>query len=227
MNLFLSLLPLYLLGNFHCFSMCGPLVMWLGRHPHRYAYLWGRLCSFTVAGFLAGSMGVVVQTLFHAYHVAEGISLGGGLALISWGLLKGQGKSLVQSNAVPGLFHRLLQRLSGELIKRESRSALFWMGFLTLALPCGQIVVVFSSCALYGDPWVGGINGAAFALLTTPSLLVALYAVGWPSSLGRHERKILAGSAILTGTLSCCRGLAEGGWIEHVSLSSPYHLVLF
>ncbi|CUI17896.1 hypothetical protein PNK_2298 [Candidatus Protochlamydia naegleriophila] len=230
MTLFFTLLPLYLFGNIHCLGMCGPLVMMLGKHRYRFLYFGGRILSFSLAGLLAGEAGAVVQVFLKEYHLAEIISLICGLLIIYWGFsllfhwkfFKGmaQWKSLAGLN----------KTLSSLLLKDTSGST-FLFGFLTVLLPCGQTLVVFSACALVGDGAIGLFNGFAFALLTTPSLILAMHAYTFFGKLKRHANTVLGISSIAVGILACCRGLAEMGWISHLILNpdSPtlYHIVIF
>ena len=79
---FFALLPLYIFGNVHCFGMCGPLVMLIGTHRYRQFYFFGRILSFTLAGFVAGALGAVLHSFLKLYHLAEMISLSLGLLII-------------------------------------------------------------------------------------------------------------------------------------------------
>lgn len=176
MTLFLTLFfPYYLLGNLHCAGMCGPLVLMIGQHRHRYWYFLGRTLSFTLAGMIAGETGSVLNILLHQYHIsrATNILFGGVILLI--------GLCHLAKRQYPGhlwLSKRLArtnQRLS-MLMLRDQAWPTFLFGFFTIALPCGQTIVVFSACALTGDLWVGMGNGLAFALLTSPALLCAMHA---------------------------------------------------
>ena len=74
MDLFLQLLPIYLLGNLHCMGMCGPLVALLGGHPFRYYYFLGRIFSFTLVGGVAGIFGFLIFLSFDAVHLNAWIS---------------------------------------------------------------------------------------------------------------------------------------------------------
>jgi uncharacterized protein len=230
MTLFLSLLPLYLFGNIHCLGMCGPLVMLLGQHRCRFFYFVGRLLSFSLTGFFAGQAGAVLHLILKHYYIAEGLSFLCGVALIRWGIQKIRGKkfhilSSKQTRLNP------LQRWTSMLLLKDRRWSTFLFGFLTVALPCGQTLIVFSACALVGDALIGLINGFAFALLTTPALICAMHTLQLFKQLKQYDQMILGGSSILVGLLALCRGLAEMGWMSHWILNpdaSPvYHLVIF
>lgn len=226
MTLFWSMLPVYLFGNFHCLGMCGPLVMLLSRHRYRYLYFFGRGLSFSLAAGLAGGAGTVLNVILQRYQIPAATSL------LFGGLVLGLGLCHLLRWPYPGqkwLARRssgLSQRL-GLLMSRDEALPAFLFGFCTVLLPCGQSLLVFSACAMTADPWVGLANGAAFALLTSPSLLLASQA---PNLLahGRHwERLVIGGLALLIGSLALLRGLAELGMIGHVTVYGPWHIVLY
>jgi len=210
--------------------MCGPLVMLIGSHPYRQFYFLGRIFSFTLAGFIAGELGAVLHSFLKIYHFAEILSLGLGTMIIligfnilfSWNLFK----FLPLLKILKSINHAL-----SSLMLKEKPSSTFLFGVFTVALPCGQTLVVFSACALAGEAWVGLFNGFAFALLTTPSLILAMHTLTFFKNLKQYYQLILGLSSVLVGLLSVCRGLAEMGWISHLILNSQsstyYHIVIF
>lgn len=231
MTLFFSLLPLYLFGNLHCIGMCGPLVMLLGQHRHRYYYFFGRIASFSLAGFLAGELGAVLHIILKQYFLAEIASFLCGIAMMAWGFMK---IFHVQITTAPKGSHSLLNPLHrwvSSLMLKDTGCSTFLFGFFTVALPCGQTLVVFSACALAGSGLIGFGNGFAFALLTTPSLVLAMHTLTFFKKFKHYDGVILGACSILVGALACCRGLAEIGWISHWVLnpdaSTPYHLVIY
>ena len=226
MALFFSLLPVYLLGNFHCLGMCGPLVMLLGKHRFRYLYFLGRGLSFSLAGLIAGEMGVLLQVFLKELHIPAATSLIIGLFIIWIGVHSLIGSEMKGMRQLAKWLSPVTQRLS-VLLLRETPWATFLFGFFTLLLPCGQTLFVFSACALAMDPWVGLLNGAAFALLTSPSLFLALHAQSlFPAA--KHSFGIVLGiSALMIGTIALLRSLAEWELIPHLILNERFHLVIF
>jgi len=230
MTLLLTMLPIYLLGNLHCIGMCGPLVMMLGQHRFRYYYFFGRALSFTLAAMIAGEMGAVLHYFLKLYHIPALASFIFGGAILAVGIYTFMGWHY------PG-YKWLAKRLStvnhtlSLLMLRDRAWPTFLFGFFTVTLPCGQTLIVFSACALAGDIWVGMINGLAFALLTSPSLLLAMNAHFLFQQLRPYYQKVMGGAALLIGGLSICRGLAELDVIPHLILNpaSPayYHLVIY
>lgn len=230
MTLLLTMLPIYLFGNLHCIGMCGPLVMMIGQHRYRYAYFAGRLLSFTLAGTLAGGLGTVIAVTLKEYQLPAiaSFAFGGGILvvglshLMKWNLPGGAWFSM---KVAP-----ISKRLSLLLLKDQLWST-FLFGFFTVTLPCGQTIIVFSACALYGGALTGLINGFAFALLTSPSLFLAMKASGVLQKAKKHYNTIIGVCGILVGALALCRGLAEleiiPHWILNPQSSPEYHLVVF
>lgn len=170
MKLFLSLLPIYIFGNLHCIGMCGPLVMLLAKHRYRWLYFWGRLCSFSLAALLAAEAGIFCSAFFPSI-----ISLALGSLILAFGIC------ILLRVPPPGKqwLARKTSRLSlllSKLILHDHPLSTFSFGFCTVLLPCGQTLIVFSACALADNPLIGFANGFLFALLTSPSLIAAMYA---------------------------------------------------
>lgn len=230
MSLLFTLLPVYLLGNLHCIGMCGPLVMMIGQHQYRYFYFIGRMISFTLAGMIAGEAGAVLGIFLKYYHVSALT------CFLFGGIILSVGVYSLLGCQYPG-YRWLAQRLAkvnqslSLLMLRDQAWPTFLFGFFTIGLPCGQTLVVFSACALAGDIWVGMLNGFVFALLTTPSLFLAMHAHALFQKLRRYYHLILGVCAIVVGILSVCRGLADMEWIPHFILNpnspSYYHIVIF
>lgn len=230
MTLFFSLLPLYLFGNLHCMGMCGPLVMLLGQHRYRFFYFLGRLTSFSLAGLIAGELGAVLHVVLKQYYLAEVVSLFCGIVMIGWGIQKMIGWQFKIPLSQISSLHAL-HRWTSTLLLKDQGWTTFLFGFFTVALPCGQTLVVFSACALAGNAWVGLGNGFAFALLTTPSLVIAMHTLKLFKKFKHYDHIIIGGCAMIVGLLACCRGLAEMGWIRHWVINpeapSIYHFIIF
>lgn len=75
MSLLINMIPLYLSGNFHCFGMCGPIAMLMSTKKSSWLYLFGRLISFSLFGFLCGLLGCVFSFHFKDYFISAALSL--------------------------------------------------------------------------------------------------------------------------------------------------------
>lgn len=227
MALFMTMFPFYVMGNLHCLGMCGPLVMMIGSHRYRYAYFLGRLLSFGLAGMAAGEAGAVLQGTLQTYHVPEVLTFTLGFLMMGVAVVNWTGWS-IPTPSLPHFFRRVNHSI-GLLMLKDTMATTFLFGVLTVALPCGQSLIVFSACALAGSAWVGLFNGLAFALITSPSLWVAMRAMGWFQTMRSHYRQLIAWAAFFAGTMALCRGLADMGFIPHLVLLEfgPYHVVLY
>jgi hypothetical protein len=225
MTLLFAMLPIYLFGNLHCLGMCGPLVMMVSRHNFRYFYFLGRLVSYTLAGMIAGELGAVLNDILSQYHIQAMTSFFFGFIIFNMGL------SQIFSWKLPNLssfFSKKLGKLNHALsllMLRDAAFSTFLFGFFTVALPCGQTLLVFSACALSGDFFVGMLNGFFFALLTSPSLFFAMNAHLFLHPFKKHSDILMGVSALMIGVLGLCRGFAEIGLIEHLNIGP--HIVLY
>lgn len=226
MSLFISMLPIYLFGNLHCIGMCGPLVMMLGQHKYRYFYFLGRIFSFGLAGLIAGGFGAILNVALDEWFIPAMVSLSFGAIIIIIALYNLTGTHFRGFNWLSKKMGKLSQGLSLLLLKDDPYPT-FLFGLGTILLPCGQTVVVFSACAIYGDPLIGLLNGAAFALLTSPSLWVAMRAKNWLSRYKTSYNQLFGGAALFIGVLALCRGLADLSIIPHLILNHSWHIVLY
>ena len=222
MTLLLTMLPFYLLGNLHCMGMCGPLVALIGKHRYRYAYFIGRLLSFTLFAVVSAEMGAVLGEILALYQLGALVSLIFGWLILLAGVLMLLGRSL----SFGGYFSNV-ERVIALLLLKDRFFSTFLFGFCTPLLPCGQTLIVFSACALSQNAWTGLINGFAFALLTSPSLYIAMHTQALFRRFRRYEKTVMGGFSILVGLLAICRGLADFELIPHLILSAKYHIVLY
>jgi sulfite exporter TauE/SafE len=231
MTLFFTMLPMYILGNLHCLGMCGPLVVMLGEHTHRLAYFFGRTLSFTLAGMVAGGFGSIFNLILHHYRIPALASFAFALLFFIAGIhycfewrffgSLSLGQQWISKKLAP-----INKRLS-LLLLQDDALPVFLFGFLTLALPCGQTLLVFSACALSGDIAAGAFNGFAFAILTSPSLFFAMNAMKFLQQLKSHYNWILGIASLLVALITLCRGLAEMELIPHWIISERFHIIIF
>ncbi len=207
--------------------MCGPLVMTIGVHPHRVWYFFGRTLSFALAGGIAGGVGAVLSHLLQLFHIPAITSLlFGGIALFV---------GMKNFMNLPSFSFQWMNRFNRHLTHfalSPHPFSLFLFGFFTVFLPCGQTIIVFSACALVGSINVGLINGSIFALLTSPSLLLAMHSHRYLAKWKASYNSIFITLCFFAGTLSICRGLAELEWISHMEIfkgigGESLHFVLY
>jgi sulfite exporter TauE/SafE len=226
MSMLLSMIPLYLVGNLHCAGMCGPLVAFLGRHPHRNAYFFGRLTGFTFAGLIAGEIGFIINEFSSWTSLSSFLTLAISFIFFLVGIgfifnitLKTKGKLF-------GFLNKLSLTFSKWMLK-DTFFPIFAFGFVTILLPCGQSLLVFTFSALTEDPIIGGLNGFLFALLTTPSLFASMRASYFFNKAKANYRLFMGISLILVSCLTFLRGLADLGVINHLIILQNPHIVLY
>lgn len=225
MQLFLSMLPFYLLGNLHCLGMCGPLVMMIGQNPYRHWYFWGRAISYTIAGGIAGSLGALINIFLNEYKLAAFTSILFGGIILFLGFSSFFHWNYFSLSKIP--FLNAFQKKMSSVLFKQSPESSFLLGFFTVTLPCGQTLVVFSACALSGSGWIGLFNGLAFALITSPSLFFSMRAYQVIGRIKNQANVLLNLLTILIGVMALCRGLAELDVIPHLVLHEKYHIVIY
>jgi sulfite exporter TauE/SafE len=206
--------------------MCGPLVFMIGQHRYRYYYFLGRLLSFSLAGMLAGLLGAITNVTLSYFHLSVLASFFFGGLMYAIAFSAWTGRQLPGTDSFLRFIQPINQHLSRLLLIDRAWPA-FMFGFLTVALPCGQTLLVFTACALSGSPWIGLFNGFALALLTSPSLWLAMHAQALFKGLKNYYQHVLAICGMVVGTLAVCRGLAELNVINHWVLNAYYHIVVF
>jgi len=207
----IEMLPFYLLGNLHCLGMCGPFALAIGGQQGKYFYLIGRFFGFTFASTMAALFGQILSKSSYAFIFPFFMGV---LFLLFF---------LQKLPSLPGL--RWLERLSTNLLLKGKKSSLFLFGFLTLLLPCGQSLLLYGVSAMKGSFMFGCMNGALFALLTTPSLLFAMHLTPYLKTLSKNGDRFIRLFALVTSLLTFARGSAELGWISHLSFPlGPTHL---
>lgn len=229
MAILFSMLPVYLFGNFHCFGMCGPLVMMLAKHRYRMLYFIGRLTAFSFFGLLSGSLGIVLKLVFEGFNGGALLSFFFAGLFAIFGFLSVNVKKQVLPLPLAKLLSRISQKLSLLLLKDRPETT-FFFGLATPLLPCGQSLYVFSISALLEDPLFGALNGFLFAVLTSPSLFAALHLQRRLQSKN-YFSEAFAFSAFLASFLVLLRGFAELDLIPHLNFEIPIfngiHIVLF
>lgn len=221
MTLFFSLLPMMLLGNLHCFGMCGPLALMLGSHRTKYWYFLGRVVSFSLAGMLAGFFGFVINSQFSSLF-----SVFIGVVIVTISFFMFLGRDIPGLKLASQLLAPLNRRLSLFLLQDQA-VATFLFGFFTVALPCGQTLLFFSACALYADALMGLLIGFSLAVLTSPSLFFAMKAQSFLNRFKQNTNMLMGSCGVLIGMLAVCRGMADLGWISHFVISETYHIVIY
>ena len=148
--------------SLHCSVMCGPLAVAAGR-PARY--LGGRLLSYSLIGAVLGAAGqhalcwLPVATV---QLVAVGLVV---VVALAQALRRVRPPRPVQLGRKRFVLSRLWR-----MIPRNA----FALGLATGLLPCGMLVPAWALAVSSGDAAAGALTMAAFAVASTPGLVVPL-----------------------------------------------------
>jgi sulfite exporter TauE/SafE len=175
----LSALLVGLLGGVHCVGMCGGIVAAMsfgGRQSGmglHLAYNLGRIASYTVFGFFAGSLGAGALRFDDILPIQQTLYLLAQVILILLGLyLAGLSRAVLWLERAGGaLWNRLQPVFARHLAVKTALQAvvagLFW-GWL----PCGLVYSILVSAFAAGSGTGGAALMLAFGLGTLPNLLL-------------------------------------------------------
>ncbi len=162
-------------GSAHCVGMCGGLVMAFSHDlKSNFTYQLGRLFSYMLLGFLASFLGATFVKTFQSEEVILVSSFFFGGLLIYWGL-----KILFQKTlklTPPHFVSSLSKKIYSLSLKFKTRPSFFrsfFMGSLSIFLPCGFLYGVVIILASFANPILGAVAMLSFWIGTVPSLLFA------------------------------------------------------
>jgi sulfite exporter TauE/SafE len=160
-------------GSLHCVGMCGPLALSLPvshnnnlfRATGGIIYNSGRILSYTIMGFIFGSLGnLIINTQWQGK-----LSIALGIIILLYLFIPKKYLHLSANNFLNKPF-LLLRRELGNLFKSSSKSSLFFIGILNGLLPCGLVYLALSSSVLTASPLNGGMFMLFFGLGTFPAM---------------------------------------------------------
>jgi len=203
----ISMLLLGLLGSGHCLGMCGPLVIALpgqfGRWSAHLLYHLGRLCTYTLMGFLMGGLGsgwspsdwpLEPVSLSWVTRLQIAMAAAAALFLLLFGLnrlaLLPEPKwlSVASPAKIPGF-----QRIMHSVMKRNRILHVYFIGLMLGLLPCGLSYAAFARSLAAGSTLRGGLLALMFGLGTLPGLLVLGTGIGALLRSYREQTELVAG----------------------------------
>lgn len=182
-----------LLCTSHCLVMCGAIVgaLTVSLPPpirkqkkelltYLFAYNSGRILSYSLAGFLAGTFGKVLVRIFDMEsHHSNVLMLTNGLFLVGIGLhIAGWLPSIALLEGLGGRLWRSLEPLSHALLPVTSLQRALVFGLVWGWFPCGLTYTVLLWAATGGDAVNGALAMAAFGVGTFPGILMASFLSG-------------------------------------------------
>jgi len=186
----------------HCVGMCGPLsCSWAVKPGEGFArntalYHGGRLLAYSLAGAVAGALGVMPLGWFQS---------GAGLVL-PWLMVLAfvlVGIGLDRYLPKPAFLSKPLRRLQLRAFRMKPALRAGMLGLATPLLPCGPLYVMLGLAMTNGSALRGAEFAGAFALGTLPLLWVAQGQLHWlggrlsPVTLRRAQRGLALLAAVV------------------------------
>ena len=188
--LLLTALMAGLFGSLHCAGMCGGIASALGMslketrvsgkplYPALFFQV-GRISSYCVAGFIAGTFGDVLTQAEIVKDIANYLRLFSALFIIGLGLyLAGLFAffSLIEKIGIP--VWKKISPLSRHLLPVKYLHQAYGLGFLWGWLPCGLTYSMLLWSIVAGSGTEGGLLMLVFGLGTIPAMLPITLGVG-------------------------------------------------
>lgn len=163
-----------LFGSLHCMVMCGPLVMsipfqgdvWFSL-MQKIIYQFGRILTYSVLGFLAGSLG----GLFNILGLQQFLSLTTGIILLAVAFFHFSGKKAGRLNKFYQTIFSPLASVMGKWMSKPYGG--LFAGILHGLIPCGMVYMAIAGSLNTGSSLAGSEFMFYFGLGTTPLLLLA------------------------------------------------------
>lgn len=183
------------LGSAHCVVMCGGIAGALALAPgarrggaalaRQLAYNLGRVASYTVAGGLAGALGIAVAQLLGTTGTMA-LRAAAALLLLALGLyLAGWWSGLGRLERQGARLWRRIAPLAARLRPAQSLGGALALGMLWGWLPCGLVYSALALAATSGDWQRGALVMAGFGLGTLPAMIATGALAGRVAGLAR------------------------------------------
>ncbi len=213
-----SALVIGLLGGVHCIGMCGGVVSALtfglpecernravSLLPYQIAYNTGRICSYTVAGAIMGSIGMLLSGLM-PMHLAQRILLGtAGIFMVLLGLyLAGWWRVLSHVESAGSYLWKQIEPFGRKLLPVQTPGQALKIGLVWGWFPCGLVYSMLINAVAAGNMWNGAGIMLAFGLGTLPNLMLMGMLAGTMSTFVRSPltRQIAGSMVILFGLVT-------------------------
>ncbi len=147
-------------GSLHCLGMCSPLVASCQRKT--WQYFLSRAISYTIIGFLAGSIGAFIFKNFLDFSAKKLAILIVIICIIQIIFILRKSDNKTNSFAI---------RFLNVINKYSPLSQSATLGIITALLPCGFLYSAILMCAAFTNPFLSALGMFVFAAVTSPVLL--------------------------------------------------------
>lgn len=196
-----------LIGSLHCVGMCGPFALVAGSNAKNrsaavaptVAYSFGRLISYSMVGFVFGTLGLAFNSTFSFSYWQQTATLFAGVLMILVGLiavLRYSGWSIdFPSIAFP--LQKILQAGFRKTVALPPLTRATVIGLLTSLMPCGWLYAFGISAAGTGSPWLGMLLMMAFWAGTVPIMAALMLGFSHFGNRLQHQLPLMMASLII------------------------------
>ncbi|MBL7664514.1 MAG: sulfite exporter TauE/SafE family protein [Bacteriovoracaceae bacterium] len=159
-------------GSLHCVGMCGGLVTASCHNPKDVLiYQTGRLVGYSILGAMAFAFGSLLKEVFTLQSgvLTSGLILG--LLFIYWGIQSYQGRKA--EIPLPNFLRKIYQYSFRHLVSKESPFHSFFIGLISIMLPCGLVYGVLLAAVALGEFQYVMLSLLFFWLGTLPAMVAA------------------------------------------------------
>jgi len=212
-----------LLGSTHCLGMCGGIVgaldvnagktdqKGLTRISRHLAYNAGRIISYSIAGGIAGFIGLLAADFSLGSAAPFGRFIAG-LFMIALGLYLADWWRVLTIVEKAGMHSwKKIQPLGQRFLPAKTPMQAFGLGLVWGWLPCGLVYSVLALAAATTSPLNGALIMFSFGIGTLPMLIVMGATATQLMKLVRHPviRQLTGASITLLGLYICMTALSH------------------
>lgn len=211
-------------GSLHCIGMCGGLVSASCQNQKQIStYQIGRLLGYLLLAFIASLLGSYFKKIFyHSFFIYFPSLLVGGL-FIYWGIKSYLGIQIqFPTDRFLNKSYKSLWKL--RFFDHEAITRSFFIGLISILLPCGLLYGVILGSLATQDISVGLLSILFFWLGTLPAMMMAptiVKKIVNPLQLNRP--KIYAISMMLIGVLTIGYRIYGQFYQEKIDKNCPCH----
>jgi len=226
-----------LLGSTHCLGMCGGIVgaldvnaskterTGLARMSRHFTYNAGRIVSYSIAGAVAGFIGLLAADYSFGAAAIYG-RLIAGLFMIALGLYLADWWRILTIVEKAGMhIWKRIQPLGQRFLPAKTPLQAFGLGLVWGWLPCGLVYSVLALAAATTSPLNGALIMFSFGLGTLPMLIAMGATATQMMKLVRHRivRQVTGASIILIGIYICMSAFSGHGHVKHMKKAETYN----
>lgn len=210
---YLIAFTLGLFSSMHCIGMCGSIIGTLTLSlspeirnskmrllPFVFNYNLGRIISYTIAGALAGVIGVLVIMPMGDIHGHRLLQLLSALVMVSAGLyIGGWFPRFAYLEKIGRYFWKVVEPYGRKLIPVKTHIQAYLFGMVWGWLPCGLVYTALAVAATSGDIAQSALTMLAFGLGTLPAVMGVGIMTSILTRLSRTQRfKQIVGLFMIT-----------------------------